>query len=391
MSLLAIKLDKKKLTKSQSTYNRLVKQIEKLQRTLQEEGAELHQGLQYYLSSVCPLKEEIVTLLPECIQILYSYYKAFPSKLSKKEQETLKELMQHLFKRLNNFMLPQEMSSEIIDIISDVEEVNFREEIKNVYDSLKKELIEDAAKHGVDIDLSNIDLSGSKEELMAQLQNAAFEALEKKEVDSTENSQEDIREEKKTKSQLKKEQQAREIEEFQKKGLSRIYKQLAKVLHPDLEPDPLIKAEKEELMKKLTIAYENQDLHTLLSLEITWMNRTASNGEESGFENTEEKLKCYNMILKDQVEELRAEIDCLWDHPRYFEMRSTLRENPECHASSFLKTLEEITEKFSDDIKLYSSTISDLKSGSNVKGMKKILKDFSSKPDFLKMVAALFS
>lgn len=392
MSLLAIKSSKKKLTRSQSTYNRLVKRIEELQRNIQERETELHQGLQYYHSSVCPVKEEMLEKLPECIQVFYSYYRHPRLKLSKQERETLKELIQTLLNQLGEHLVPHEMSPEIIEIINDIEGINFKEVMDGEFDSLKKEFIEHAAKQGLNIDLSNVNFSCSREELIDELQKAMFEALEKKEeFDSKDSIKENVQEEKKTKQQLKKEQQAREVEEIQKKGLSKIYKQLAKALHPDLERDPLVKAEKEGLMKKLTTAYENQDLHTLLSLEIKWMNRATSNEDENPVQETEEKLKLYNMILRDQVEALCIELDCLWENPKYFDMRWILKQHLGWHMSSVVERLKEAEKKFLNDIKLYSSSIRDLKEGSNFKGLKQVLKDFSSEPDISEIMKFLFS
>jgi hypothetical protein len=85
------------------------------------------------------------------------------------------------------------------------------------------------------------------------------------------------------------------------------------VLHPDLEPDAGRKQEKCTLMQELTVAYRNNDLHTLLRLELEWIHR-----EECDVERlTEEKLSIYNQVLKEQVSELARELAELPYHPRY--------------------------------------------------------------------------
>ncbi|MGZ3633892.1 MAG: hypothetical protein ACXWM7_06410, partial [Parachlamydiaceae bacterium] len=360
----------------QSTFNLLTKKIEKLQNSIKEREAKLNKGLHDYHSNVRPLEEKIVEKLSECIPLFYSYYKHPRSKLSKKEREILKELIQSLLGRLGNYMMPQQINSEIADIISDIEGTDFQEILSDQFAFFKEEISSFAAQQGLDIDLSEINVTDSEEELMAKFQ-SAFE--------TSKNSQEkaDIkgmkeRAKKKTKQQLKKEQHAREVEEIQKKGLSKIYKELAKALHPDLELDPVIKAEKEALMKKLTLAYENQDLHTLLSLEITWMNRSASNEGDSRFQIGEEQLKIYNAILKDQVKSLEEEVDHLFTHPRYFDMRHIL---DEYHQTSVIEMLEDEKKQLSKDIERYSLAIIDLKGGSNFKRVKQILKEFSSIPE----------
>jgi hypothetical protein len=85
------------------------------------------------------------------------------------------------------------------------------------------------------------------------------------------------------------------------------------VLHPDLESDPGRKQAKGALMQELTAAYRNNDLHTLLRLELEWIQR-----EEGDVERlTEEKLSIYNQVLKEQVSELERELAELRYHPRY--------------------------------------------------------------------------
>ena len=100
------------------------------------------------------------------------------------------------------------------------------------------------------------------------------------------------------------------------RSLTDIYRQLAKVLHPDLEPDPDRKREKEALMQQLNVAQESGDLHTLLRLELDWLRR-----EEGDIARlTDAKLRVYNEVLKEQVASLEEEFESLQMHPRYERM-----------------------------------------------------------------------
>lgn len=110
-----------------------------------------------------------------------------------------------------------------------------------------------------------------------------------------------------------------------RKGVGAIYKQLAKAIHPDLEQDLALKIEKEELMKKLTTAHEQNDLHTLLSLELEWMNRS-ENAYDRVKLQTEDQLKIYNSILKKQIEDLEERIEDVFVHPKYISIFSFFRE-----------------------------------------------------------------
>lgn len=383
MNTLLIKPSKKVLTKSQATFNRLIKKIENIQCHIKETEVLLSHGLNYYHSNVRPVEKKMLEKLSECIPIFYSYYKYPRSKLSKNERETLKELIQSLLTQLANHVNPQEINEEIREIIKDIEGIDIKEMINDGLDAFKKEMSDYAEAQGLNIDLSNIHATDSKEEMTIKFQKAFIEASENKkeeETDAIGTIKEKIK--KKTKQQLKNEQREREVEEIQKKGLSKIYKQLAKTLHPDLEMDPIVKAEKETLMKKLTVAYDNQDLHTLLSLEITWMNRTASNSE-SYLQDAEDQLIVYNALLKDQVKSLEEELDALFMHPKYRDIKRILNHHPQ---SSIIEILKDEKQQFSSDLKRYTSSIIELKEGTNFKRIKEILKEFGRVPDFFEML-----
>ena len=66
-------------------------------------------------------------------------------------------------------------------------------------------------------------------------------------------------------------------------------------------------------MQELTAAYRNNDLHTLLRLELVWIQR--EEGDVARL--TEEKLAIYNVVLKEQVVALERELSQLPCHPRY--------------------------------------------------------------------------
>lgn len=118
---------------------------------------------------------------------------------------------------------------------------------------------------------------------------------------------------KKTKKQLEAEEKRKLAEELKNKNLRSIYVSLAKILHPDLEENEDAKAEKEELMKTVTTAYEAKDLPTLLKLEMQWVYKQAENIDQL----SDEKLDVFNNLLKDQIKELKDDLEFLNLNPRY--------------------------------------------------------------------------
>jgi uncharacterized membrane protein (DUF106 family) len=76
-----------------------------------------------------------------------------------------------------------------------------------------------------------------------------------------------------------------------------LFRQLAKAFHPDKEPLEHLKEEKTSLMKKITAAYENQDLYGLLKLEKEHMGPR---------EFTEDKIELYIKHINDRLKELKS-------------------------------------------------------------------------------------
>lgn len=109
---------------------------------------------------------------------------------------------------------------------------------------------------------------------------------------------------KKTPKQL-----AREAEQETRKqqiGLSirAIYRKLASALHPDREIDPEERTRKTVLMQRVNQAYEKNNLLQLLELQLE-----LEHIDQSAIANiSEERLRHYNVVLREQVAELGQEL-----------------------------------------------------------------------------------
>ncbi len=106
---------------------------------------------------------------------------------------------------------------------------------------------------------------------------------------------------------------AKAKEGVKNKSIRSVYITLAKVLHPDMETDLALKAEKEEVMKSVTVAYDQKDLATLLQLEMEWVHKTVTHLHQLA----DDKLKVYISALKQQVVALERELQNLYAQPRY--------------------------------------------------------------------------
>lgn len=104
----------------------------------------------------------------------------------------------------------------------------------------------------------------------------------------------------KSKRTREREATERRKDELKQRSLRDVYIALAKVLHPDIEPDPARKREKEAFLKRVTAAYREGNLVELLHLELAWL-------EGGGVRNASaDKLTLYIELLKDQERHLDA-------------------------------------------------------------------------------------
>src|SRR5262249_35645281 len=138
---------------------------------------------------------------------------------------------------------------------------------------------------GIEIDLSSLRAGLNEQELAAKMPELAAKIKDKAEAKTAEDFFRPSKH-RKGRRQLEKEERLRQAEEIRKKSIATIYRELAKVLHPDLEQDPARRQQKDVLMQELTVAYRNNDLHTLLRLELKWIQCETGNLDRL----TDEKL-----------------------------------------------------------------------------------------------------
>lgn len=289
----------------QRTFVRLRKKIENLHQQEEKRIKDLDKAIEFYLEKIQPLEDSITNLYIQRARIGYKFYKK-GIKLSHSERRTFKEL---ILDDLEEVFLSGSLADAPEDtknIFRELQGYEYGEVVEKELGKMKSELEEMFKENlGVDIDLSAIEPGLREDEIMQKIFQSFGEAVDKKERPSSK---------RKTKKQLENELKQNQMEELQKKSLNSIFRQLAKVLHPDLESDPAKKTEKEQLMKQVTAAYEKEDLHTLLSLEQIWLKGLQPDDHKHSLE----QLKIYNEVLKEQVRDLEDRIHFLWNSPKYF-------------------------------------------------------------------------
>lgn len=338
-------------------FNRLRSKIEVLQSKIKDAEQESEKAFQLFHSNLEPLKKKLVDVMTRFILIVRELTRDAKS-LTKKERATLEMLLKDDFQTiilLEGFAgLTDEIKEAYQGIHGKSIESLFNEEMDNFQEALREE--------GIDIDLSNVHIEDDHRDIFKKF----GEAMEKSW--NEQNGSEESSAKPKTKKELLKEEKARQLEEWQNKGLGTIYKRLVKEFHPDLEQDSEIRKEKDLLMKKLTTSYDKRDLLALIELESEWLGHMEREEMLS-----EENLKVYNSLLKDQVSDLEMQLDMVSMHPRYFEMKIFLKDSSKSPSENIFAAIDE----FEKQIVHYENRIEDVSGKNPIPLLKKRLAEIS--------------
>jgi predicted RNase H-like nuclease (RuvC/YqgF family) len=87
-------------------------------------------------------------------------------------------------------------------------------------------------------------------------------------------------------------------------SIRELYRKLASILHPDKEHDPEVRAEKTELMKKLNNAYRDNDIETMMNMQVE-----LTQSDIGDLVNDREVLNLTIEHLNRQIAKLKREAD----------------------------------------------------------------------------------
>jgi len=302
--LVAIYRPGQPLTNEQRAFNRLIARVEALQEKLERETGRLNAALAFHAEHVHPRLRRLGDLAKELILALARFLD--DKRLKRGERSKLRVLLEERLMEVDDLSNDKDLQA----VFKKVYGVDFKKAQEEEIEQIRSEIGEMFEDIGIEIDLSDLRPDMNPEEAAAKAAEIG-EKLRQKDEEFERAFPPPKR--RKTKRQLEREALLEQAEQLRQKSLSSIYKQLAKAIHPDLEPDAARRQEKSAVMQELTEAYRNNDLHKLLRLELQWIHKEEGNLDRL----SEEKLAVYNQLLKEQIHELEREIAELPSHPRY--------------------------------------------------------------------------
>jgi len=297
---------KKQLSKNQLAFNKLTQKIEKLNKEIERKKLQFDAAVKMYATALYPAQLKVLEARNKLITTLWEIYRS--KKLSKANQRNLKQVL--LFHLKESFAQDTtEPSKELQDIFSALNGISYgqakKEEAEMMADQMK------AMFANFKMDTEGLDVAD--EAAMAAKLEEFQQQIEMEEAAQEEKRNQRNAKKKKSKKQEEYEKLQQAIQDAKQKNIGSIYRQLAKIFHPDMEQDAEKKVAKEILMKELTAAYEAKNLHTLLSLELKWIYKESSHLDTLA----DDKLSVYLQLLKEQVNNLENEKQGIFQQPQY--------------------------------------------------------------------------
>lgn len=306
------------LTRDQQKFNRLIGQISQRRAQLMAWEAALPRCTTIYAQRVHPLDEQIRAL-----------HRRAPVVLD--EAHGMKGLSRSVRKQLSKI---------IVDMIARMPESASTPELKALYnrhsgtdfdedraedEKLMKEMF--GALTGVELD-DDLEFDSPDE----MFEHAARKVTQQQDMDEGAAAHRSGR--KKTAKQIAKEAARASEEKSITQTVREVYRKLASTLHPDRESDPAERTRKTDLMQRANDAYTQGNLLQLLELqwELEQIDPAALGRLPA------QKLKHYLRVLKDQLEDLDAEL-------RDVEIRTLgqfhLQEHARINPATLARTLEQ--------------------------------------------------
>ncbi len=274
-----------RLSKAQQTFNKLIKQIGQARATLADWEAFQAPYQKKFSTQLQPLLKDAQDLQVKIVHALD--HASGRSGFSKRERTDIADLIADMAQGLL-----QTRDDEALKAIFNKHSNLSFDQVQAEGDAEAKSMLNDL--FGIDVG-DAVDLRSPEavlEHVQAQRE-AARQAREGREARR-----------KKSPKQLAKAAQQETEEQQLRQSIREIYRKLVSALHPDREPDPLERERKTALMQRVNQAYDKNNLLQLLELqlELEQIDQAAINNV------SEERLKHYNQILREQFQELRHEI-----------------------------------------------------------------------------------
>lgn len=281
--------DDKQLNATQREFNRLIANIEQQKREFERVKAVVQQAREKANAEIAPLFQELKNSILAWLRRLDEIHETMS--LTKGQKKTLAAF---ILSEADN--AAEILDDEFVDLLLEKYETDEDIAFRKAREAFANELFEDLFGFNPEDE----DAEEKAEAFFEQMHERA--AGDNRWNNSSKNNRKETAREKRIKQEA----------QMEAKDLRSLYTSLAKALHPDLETDPQLREQKTELMKKVTQAYENNDLYELMRLQL----EHNAQGIPAMNQVVEDQLKRYCSLLRKQLEQMQTEF---WIYTRQSE------------------------------------------------------------------------
>lgn len=285
--------DKPLLSKAQKSFNSLIKQIEKQRALLEAWEYAIPPYQRKFTSELLPLTDVLADLQEKMV---YRLDTAWSQKgITKSERRLLSTVIADMALVLSQKRDDNEALKAIYTKHSGSDHGQDEAYAMKGMQSVLEDIL------GVELD---VDMDKMSPEEFLQHAQAQMEQKQAEEDAYWQAHEERRAKRKKSARQLAREAQQEAEEQQVSQSIREVYRKLASALHPDREPDMQERERKTSLMQRVNEAYARKDLLKLLELQLE-----LEHIDQSSINTiSEDRLKHYNTILKEQLSELQQEI-----------------------------------------------------------------------------------
>jgi hypothetical protein len=292
------------LTKQERAYNRALTRVQTLRLRLEGEKRRLDQALVFHAQEVRPRVERAVGLRGQLVRAIAPFLD--DRRLKPSDCTVLRAI---LVEQLDDIVAHVDvLDSDLQALFERLHGITYAQAVQEDIDEVRSGMAAMFDELGIDVNVPDLRADMSDEEMAAAAAHLVDRLSRHAEAPGV-----DEQSRRKSKRELREEERARRFAEMRKDSLGAVYKRLVKALHPDLESDAAERQKKSVVMQEVTAAYTRRDLHTLLRLELEWIN--GAHGDTARL--SDEKLRAYTELLREQAAEIEAECEALRFHPRY--------------------------------------------------------------------------
>lgn len=292
------------LSKEERAFNRALARVQTLSRTLDEEKTRLDRLLVFHAAEIAPRCEQVVTSRTRLVRALAPFLD--DRRLTKSQRRVLTAILREQLDEV----LPhvESLDADLQALFQRIHDVSCAEAVQGEVDDARAEMAAMFDALGLDVEVPELRAGMAPEDIAAM---AARLSEDLRRADEQRSQSAEPR--RATKRELKEAERAKQYQQLRRDSLGAVYRRLVKQMHPDLEPDSAERERKSRVMQDVTAAYGRNDLRSLLQLELEWLGDAGVDAARL----SDDKLRAYTAVLKEQAAELQSEVQSLRFHPRY--------------------------------------------------------------------------